>query len=151
MTSCDGTPTSETWCCGINNTECCNSDKAITIAASFGSSTSTPSTSPSGSPSADNSSAGLSDGAKAGIGVGAAVGSIAIIAAVSFWFMRRRRQKSTGDVDMTDVMSTGPVYQGFTAVQDQGPRELDGRGMAHEKPAGVEDIRHELPGESGHR
>lgn len=88
MTSCDGTPTLETWCCGLNNTECCNSDKAITIAANFGSSTSTPSTSPSGSPSADNSSTGLSDGAKAGLGVGAAVGGIAMIAAFLFWFMR---------------------------------------------------------------
>lgn len=84
--------------------------------------------------------------------MGAGVGGLAIIAVFAFWLVRRRRQKSTGDVvDMAGAMPTGPVYQGYTAVRGQSPRELDGHDMAHEKSAGVEDIRHELPGESEQR
>ncbi|EYE99503.1 uncharacterized protein EURHEDRAFT_382587, partial [Aspergillus ruber CBS 135680] len=36
MASYDGTLTSETWCYGVDNTTCCNSDSAINIPAQFG-------------------------------------------------------------------------------------------------------------------
>lgn len=80
----------------------------------------------------------LSDGAKAGIGVGAGVGGLAIIAAFLFWFMRRRRQKR---IDNTNMEKAELAAEGYTT---RGPQELDGHGMAHDKPAGVEDTRHEL-------
>lgn len=169
MTPCDGSLTSETWCCGAGN-NCCGSDSAITIAALFGaSSTSTAQTASATSNEATSSAAtatatrisssstGLSDGAKAGIGVGVGVGAVAVIAAVAFWAVRRRKQKGTV-ANKIDVAGTGPVvaaavpeaYQGYTVVQM--PGELEGNGVgnvAFEKPAGLEDIRHELDGESG--
>lgn len=120
MTSCDATPDSEEWCCGARNTTCCGTPDAIHL-QNF-----------------QRISTPLSDGAKAGIGVGAGVGGLGIIAAVSFWFMRRRRQKKTGDTNMekAELAAEGDTVRG--------PQELGGHGMAHEKPAGVEDIRHEL-------
>lgn len=78
MTPCDGTPTSETWCCGVGNTTCCNSDSAINIPAQFGkqaaSATTDVPTATNTNPPSSSSSNGLSDGAKAGIGVGVARG-----------------------------------------------------------------------------
>lgn len=172
MTPCDGTLTSETWCCGADNKNCCGSDSAISIAALFGApSTSTAQTASATSNAATSSAAtatatsisssstGLSDGAKAGIGVGVGVGAVAVavIAAVAFWAVRRRKQK--GNVaNKIYVAGTGPVAaaampeacQGYTVVQT--PGELEGNNVgnrAFEKPAGLEDIRHELDGESG--
>lgn len=161
MTPCDGTPNSETWCCGLDNTACCGTPDAITLAAFGATSTTTTTTTTAstsisalatGSPVISNepeikysAGTGLSDGAKASISVDAAVGGIAVIAALAFLFVRRRRQSKTGGVNMAGVEpAAGLVYQGYTAVQNPG-------GMAHEKSAGVEDTRHELPGESARR
>jgi len=170
MTPCDGTATSKTWCCGADNKECCGSDRAITIAALFGASTtstmetasatSNTATSSAAMATATNitsSSTGLSDGAKAGIGVGVGVGTVTVIATVAFWLVRRRKQKVNG-ANKSEIAETGPVaaaaavpetYQEYTVVQVPGELEGDDVGnRAFEKPAGSEDIRHELDGES---
>jgi beta-lactamase regulating signal transducer with metallopeptidase domain len=54
------------------------------------------STSASGAPSSSSSS-GLSQGASIGIGVGVGVGGALIIAALAFWFFRRRKTKKNMD------------------------------------------------------
>ncbi|KAI1259765.1 acid protease [Xylariaceae sp. FL1019] len=69
--------------------------KALTSDQVTNSSTVTPEGSGSGSgDSSKASSSGLSTGAKAGIGVGAAVGALAVIGALVFFCLRRRRQSS---------------------------------------------------------
>lgn len=55
MTPCDGTATSEKWCCGLKNTDCCGTDKEIVLAAVLGDAT-TSSSSASSSSSATTSS-----------------------------------------------------------------------------------------------
>jgi hypothetical protein len=54
------------------------------------------STSASGAPSSSSGS-GLSQGASIGIGVGVGVGGALIIAALAFWFFRRRKMKKNMD------------------------------------------------------
>ncbi|ODM23551.1 hypothetical protein SI65_01140 [Aspergillus cristatus] len=155
MTSCNGRPDSEYWCCGVNNPACCDTSDAIPIAAVLGD------TRP------PRISSGLSNGAKAGIGVGVAVGVIAIIAVgVVFWYIRRRRRRNAAvavaaaaanDNANTNTEMAGmgaaakvpaPPYQAQAAVQS--PQELEGNGVGNrvEKPAETGDVRHELPGES---
>lgn len=151
MTACSRTPDSETWCCGVDNTECCNSGKGMfTIPARFGEPVQLLST---------GSSTGLSEGAKAGIGVGVALGTIAVIGTLTFLFVRRIRWKNmnTGvnDTNETNNNNTemagveqpaaarpagpAPVYPGHTAVQS--PQELEGNGIGNrvEKPAELQD------------
>lgn len=164
MTPCDGTPTSETWCCRLDNTTCCNSDSAINIPAQFGkqaasATTGVPTATNTNSPSSSSSN-GLSDGAKAGIGVGVAVGAIGIFAILAFWILRQRRQlkqqqeqqSKIGEFNMAKVVA-GSGYQGYATVQSPGPSpgEMNGQGMAHEKAAGAEDTRHELHAEPSRR
>lgn len=154
MTSCNGRPDSEYWCCGVNNPTCCDTSDAIPIAAVLGD------TRP------PRISSGLSNGAKAGIGVGVIVGVTAIIAVgVAFWYIRRRRRRNAAvavaaaangnantNAEMAGVGAaaevSAPPYQAQATMQS--PQELEGNDVGNrvEKPAGTRDVRHELPGES---
>lgn len=93
--------------------------------------------------------------------MGVAVGVIAIIAAgVAFWYMRRRRRRNAAAANVntntnTEMAAVGaatevpaPPYQAQATVQL--PQELEGNGVGNRagKPAGMGDMRHELPGES---
>lgn len=102
MTPCDGTATSEKWCCGDSN-KCClqGRDDFVLLAQTLGEpvptssansdmNSATESSSITGSIPASSSTntaapesprnGGLSTGAKAGIGVGAAVGALTLLA-----------------------------------------------------------------------
>ncbi|KAI0535395.1 hypothetical protein GGR58DRAFT_443137 [Xylaria digitata] len=74
---------------------CCNSGSICTFQSS-GTETSVPVCSPSPTLADDSgSSNGLSSGARAGIGIGVAVGAAIVIAAVTWFCIRRRRQLGT--------------------------------------------------------
>ncbi|KAJ9293795.1 hypothetical protein DTO271G3_7422 [Paecilomyces variotii] len=152
VTPCDGTPTSTTWCCGLNNTACCNSTSAITVPALFGATSTSTSTSSSKSTStenatssspsatANNASSGLSTGAKAGVGVGVAAGAIAIIAVVVFLLRARRRSK----------LETHPQYP-LPESTDKSAHELRGAGPLPELGSKYEsghNAKYELHGDS---
>ena len=104
LTPCDGSATSEYWCCGSSRS-CCGTSDQVQINSTFASNaTATASTSTTATPTATgtssssptttaSASSGLSSGAKAGIGIGAAVGAIAVIAALVFFFRRRRNPR----------------------------------------------------------
>ena len=114
MTPCDGTVTSETWCCGDQNTTCCgDSNKAITLAPTFGiSSTSATgaatvitvtASQPSGTnaqdatqPNTQQVSSGVSGGAAAGIAIGTLVAGILIGALVSWFVAKRQARRNQG-------------------------------------------------------
>lgn len=87
ITPCDGTPDSETWCCG-STTDCCSGEHAITLAQKLGSRGS------SNSSSTASRDSGLSNGTKAGIGVGVSVGVIALM--TFLFFVRRAERKRVG-------------------------------------------------------
>lgn len=138
MTPCDGSANSTTWCCG-DSRYCCGTSSAVTIAQVLSPATSSPSSTsgiatPSTSPSASSgSSSGLSTGAKAGVGVGVAVGALAIILALVWFFLRRRK---TEDVIKQEWKSPDPqpspaptpgVYQVYEVSGSQTERsELAG-------------------------
>ncbi|KAL2828182.1 hypothetical protein BDW59DRAFT_159775 [Aspergillus cavernicola] len=165
ITPCDGTDTSETWCCGTD-TSCCGTDDEIHVPSDiYTSSTSTPtSTSTSTSTSTTQTSADsststptsapeseseqsdtLSDSAKAGVGVGVAVGAVAIVASVVFFLLRRRKTKAAAGAAMSSAYS--PTTQPL-ASSSGGLHELDQAQVpTYEKPAGVQDSRYELPGD----
>ncbi|KAF2646827.1 hypothetical protein P280DRAFT_464988 [Massarina eburnea CBS 473.64] len=120
MTPCDGTSTSDRWCCG-NTKNCCNADNKIdivTLAAKFGESSSTAkasstptssgssntasntasastsnASSATSSPTSASEATGLSTGAKAGIGIGAVVGCAALVG-VGVWLTLASRRKN---------------------------------------------------------
>lgn len=155
MTPCSDSDYSDTWCCG-DSTDCCGTDREVRVpsniyntASSTPASTSTSasqtttrkptrtsaqSTSTSTSTSSGDSSSGLSEGGKAGVGVGVGVGGCAILAVLFFFFNRRRKQKRR-------TPQVAPYVPG------DGRQELP-IARSHEKPAGLEDQRFELPGES---
>ncbi|KAF2106739.1 hypothetical protein BDV96DRAFT_590757 [Lophiotrema nucula] len=97
MTPCDGTPTSDKWCCG-DSTACCGGSDARTVAQKFGqaiattstastvsltpipsSSSTIPNPATTSSATAPSAAQGLSTGAKAGVGVGISLGVLALI------------------------------------------------------------------------
>lgn len=159
MTPCDDSDYSATWCCGTTK-DCCDTDDAVRISrniyepaysssdsasasaptststsTSSSSSTSTSTSTPihrAASSSPASSSSGLSTGGKAGVGVGVGVGGCAIIGLVVFFFLRRRRRNN-------------PANQEGTAYR--GPVSASMPHAGHEKPAGLQDSRFELPGE----
>lgn len=118
LTPCDGTSTSEWWCCG-SSVDCCGSDNpnrhrifpTLTIPSASAPSFPTSPTSETGlvalttsslvhsaSPASDGSipthNEGLSTGVKAGIGAGACLGGLAIFAFgfyIARWLQRRKR------------------------------------------------------------
>ncbi|KAJ8101651.1 hypothetical protein POJ06DRAFT_68752 [Lipomyces tetrasporus] len=148
MTPCDNTANSTQWCCGRNNTACCNTPDAITLAQVLGlssstsssisaataTSTSSPTTSSTSgmSPVASSASSGLSTGAKAGIGVGVGVGELALIFLLGFFFVRRQRASSGSPPTARLPPPTNDATAGKTI---------------HEKSAGPETTRYELQGE----
>ncbi|KAH8426574.1 uncharacterized protein LDX57_004311 [Aspergillus melleus] len=162
MTPCDGTDYSEKWCCGIT-ADCCGTKDEVSVPRNIyistsltnGLSTSTstqtsahsqtrftsaradPTSSLSSSQSSKpESSSDLSTGGKAGIGVGVAVGAIAVIGLLTFFLRRKHKSKHPAlTVPMMYVTSSCDA------------RELDAASV-YEKPAGAEDSRHELPGDS---
>lgn len=86
LTPCDGTPTSETWCCGPSN-DCCASNyiripKELGARADIQSNTTSP-VSP---------STGLGGGAIAGISVGAVAG-VALAGLIGFAITKRSRKR----------------------------------------------------------
>ncbi|KAL2845277.1 hypothetical protein BJY01DRAFT_263677 [Aspergillus pseudoustus] len=161
ITPCDGTDTSEKWCCGTT-TDCCGTDEEVhvpqniytksttsistsTTSGSTSSSTTTTTSSSTPTPTADDSdsepggSSGLSGGAKAGVGVGVAVGAIAIIAG-ALYFMLSRRRSTAAAAGGTEI------NYAHARLVEAPPLELDmGQGRPYEKPAGIQDSRHELP------
>lgn len=137
MTPCDGTNTSETWCCG-GTPACCNGPNAVNLASVLQSSTTsgyhTTSTSVGGTGASTPGSStdlkpGLSKGAKVGIGVGAAIGGVACLALVGFFYVKFRRlerrvqaaeaENTRGDdsrlgsqqIQKPELMASMPQYQ----------------------------------------
>ena len=111
MTPCDGTSTSETWCCGRQNTTCCagGSDKAIILAPTRGVPTAPISTitaivtvtaaqalrtnvQNTTQLNAQQSSSGTSQGAAAGIAIGILIGGM-LIGGLASWFVTTRRER----------------------------------------------------------
>ncbi|RYN37837.1 hypothetical protein AA0113_g10999 [Alternaria arborescens] len=159
VTPCDGTPTSEFWCCG-NTTDCCSDPNLekfkveptfsgvitssllpTSTSASISPSPSSPSTSsnanatdtPTPSPtstSQNNESAGLSTGAKAGIGVGAAAGVIALIA-IGVLIGRRSHKKKK---EVTEATSYYEPAKGELPPQYRHEAPMD-EVSRHEAPA----------------
>ncbi|EAW22134.1 uncharacterized protein NFIA_008110 [Aspergillus fischeri NRRL 181] len=154
LTPCENTPESKTWCCGQNNTACCGTSEAITLAptlavglvasTSTAASTSVSTVSPSSSSSATTAASvpstaisasasqprdsSLSTGAKVGIGIGVGVGSVAVFGALAVLLVRWRRR----------VSSRRPYP--FSSVG------IITRGQVHEKAADGPLTRHELSG-----
>ncbi|CRG89648.1 hypothetical protein PISL3812_06687 [Talaromyces islandicus] len=170
VTPCDGTSSSETWCCGAT-TDCCDTSP-ITIAQIFNpgttsttsastatatstqqhthTSTATSTPSPSES-SPSSSSSGLSTGAKAGVGVGVAVGVIALFA-VGFIFLRRRKSASSDYVQAwsPQQLSEYQQPQQQQAYSTPEPAYVQEKSAGHgdqryEKPADGENQRYEMP------
>ena len=138
MTPCDGTNSSEVWCCG-GTTACCDSPglKPVTLARQFGvsatstatvsrtagttstrassSKTSVPATSSatfSATAAPSNNNDGLSTGQKAGIGVGVPLGLAVLVGAVLLgvrWHKQRNERLREADVRRT--MHAAPMYQ----------------------------------------
>ncbi|THW47150.1 hypothetical protein D6C77_09250 [Aureobasidium pullulans] len=161
MTPCEDSKYSDTWCCGKNNTDCCGTNAAITLAVtlgataslttsvSFASSTASASTTSSNAatspslvsmssstppPSSSNTNSGLSTGAQAGIGVGVAIGVFALLS-IAFWFLRRRRAAHSAPHENTNLMpvnSPSPNYGNDTKEIYTRPQELDSRVVGHE-------------------
>jgi hypothetical protein len=134
MTPCDGTSTSEKWCCGTGNTSCCATNP-IAIAAKFGfdtttslrasasnavsstqssreSSTSISSfnnlSSATGTPQASNlnKSSSLSGGAIVGIVIGSVIGVAVVFLAGVFLARKKLRSRDTAP----PMQTTGPTY-----------------------------------------
>jgi hypothetical protein len=118
MTPCDGTPTSEKWCCGTHNIACCGTDKEIALATVIGvpntsskasstsksSSTSTPISSPNATQSSTQSSIPkvLTLGAKVGIGIGVVViGLATVLGPLCFWWKRGKWGKDKRSAPVT--------------------------------------------------
>ncbi|KAL3476648.1 hypothetical protein BJX99DRAFT_258195 [Aspergillus californicus] len=158
ITPCDGTDNSTEWCCGLNATDCCGTSDAITIAPVLAalatptpssSSTATSSTaSPTTYPEPDtqfssSSSNGLSTGAKAGIGAGVGAGGIAIIGALLYFWLRRRKAKPAYVPAGVPGPESSPQSDKFGGYYGQAPyiAEVDSANM-HELNAGA--VRHEL-------
>ncbi|CAD0094958.1 unnamed protein product [Aureobasidium mustum] len=157
MTPCDNITYSNTWCCGDNNTACCGTDSAITLAVTLGatatlsstssspttatlsstssspttaSSTATASASASSTSSTDSS---LSIGAQAGIGIGATIAGLSLVSLGVLWFMRRRRaSRSTSPHDPSSLM--GSTLASSKAQVSY--RDYEGLGQ---KPDGLEE------------
>ncbi|KAG9195720.1 hypothetical protein G6011_00841 [Alternaria panax] len=153
VTPCDGTDTSEQWCCG-NSTACCEdasfgshsvapvflgvitssssssipSATSTSVPLSSSSSSSTPTPLPTTTPS-NGDNRGLSTGAKAGIGVGAAVGVIALIA-LGVFIGRRSHKKGKETAEATSY---------YEPVKAEFPSEY-----RHEAPALAASM-HEAP------
>ncbi|KAL2834812.1 hypothetical protein BJY01DRAFT_259393 [Aspergillus pseudoustus] len=164
MTPCDGTDYSETWCCGTT-TDCCGTDAEITVPANIYVASTSASTSTSTSTSIStntssttsnvestptesaashthtsssdesHSSSGLSGGSKAGIGVGVAAGVIALVGALSFFVLRRRRRNAATPPEIS-------LYQPVQSQKAAGTPDLQAP-VVHEKPADKQHTRYE--------
>ncbi|KAJ5360882.1 hypothetical protein N7517_010073 [Penicillium concentricum] len=90
--------------------------------------------------SSSSSSSQLSGGAVAGTAVGSVLGVIALLAMISFYFVRKRKKNARENEAEALAISLRPVSR---------PRELDDliRTVAHEKATGPQDIRDELASE----
>ena len=143
MTPCDGTSSSEKWCCGTHNTDCCGTGQEIVLAASLGISSTSSTTSPStstpsqssqthtsssstSSPTASSSPSGLSTGAKAGIGIGS-VGLAVLIVGTVFLFMFLKKKSGP---HTTEVASPNP--QEAYSYHDE--RKVELQSMPHSQP-----------------
>lgn len=150
MASYDGTLTSETWCYGVDNTTCCNSDSAINIPAQFGKQAASATT---GIPTATNTIFPHPHPL-----IPSQVAPKRVLVLMSPWVPFRHIcildstiapaaeqdwwiQYSGGD---SRVWVPG-IRHGSESRPE--PGEMNGQGMAHEKAAGAEDTRHELHAE----
>ncbi|KAL2701787.1 hypothetical protein AAEP93_006085 [Penicillium crustosum] len=150
MTSCDGTANSTTWCCG-DNASCCNTSSAITIAQKLGehNSTSTSLLTPSStstSTSSSPSSSQLSGGVIAGIAVGSVVGAIAFLAIIYFSFVRWKKKRIQRENEVEGLAINLRLASRPQELENH-IQTVDMRSVAHEKAAGPQDIRAELPSE----
>ncbi|KAL4875704.1 hypothetical protein BJY04DRAFT_223822 [Aspergillus karnatakaensis] len=169
ITPCDGTDNSTEWCCG-QNTDCCGTNSAVTIApvlpalfsTAISSSTSTlPSTATGATPSnptpdpasasahgsspdaETNSSTGLSTGAKAGIGIAVAVGAVAMIGGLVFVWVVKRRSSPPGYAPPDEFSKTPVVKVDPYAPDPAYMPDLNGNHI-QELSAG-QGLRHEMP------
>jgi hypothetical protein len=148
MTPCDGTPTSEKWCCGGDSKACCSINPIVlpklgkkelastssalpqassTVPSSITQSTNAP---PSSTPSAatapaqaetSNKSSSIEGGAIAGAVIGAIVAVVAIFAA-GYMVARRKRTAPKGE------MTTQPnsAYPRYEHVNENGTTDAGG-------------------------
>ncbi|KAE8449020.1 hypothetical protein EG329_008608 [Mollisiaceae sp. DMI_Dod_QoI] len=139
LTPCSSLSTNTKYCCGHNNTACCNTSTMLDVPLIPGSVPSSSSTNTTFPLAPILVSEGLSAGAKAGIGVAAGVaGVLAIVVLVLLLVVRRMRR-----VGKEGEVGTG-VFGGRDGDRDGrlGERgEMDARPELHSTPASWE-----LPG-----
>ena len=123
MTPCDGTASSNKWCCG-KECSCSEEVNVHSLSAVFGEAIS--------DSSKQNSRSGLSTGAKAGIGVAAAIGVLALIGSAFFvvkvfqWKNKAARAERSEGVDRKYAHTEPAVYH---ELSEAPPAELfSGRG-----------------------
>lgn len=151
MTPCGDSDTATKWCCGANNTGCCDgadSSTAFNIPVKLGDAipSSTESSSSTASPeSAASSGSGLSTAAKAGIGAGVGVGALAVVGLVAGLLLYRRRRANTyagkgpSDYDAYEIgrgrerveaEGVGATSKGYQMVGGRPPVEAEGRAIS---------------------
>ncbi|CAO2648156.1 Nn.00g090780.m01.CDS01 [Neocucurbitaria sp. VM-36] len=141
MTPCDGTPTSENWCCG-NSTDCCTSN-FIVVAKSFGtngnetssitsltvSSSTMPPTLPSSNVStSNNGQSRLDGGAIAGTVIGI-VASLVLVFVAGFACAKKRQATRNVVPEIVDETKDTNTYNASHAVADPSDQY---RNRAHE-------------------
>lgn len=168
LTPCDGTATSEKWCCG-DSTDCCsagfeykalyipqklsNTSSAQSLYSAQAQNQTTTSNSTSIPPPVEPAK-GLSGGAKAGIGIGAVLGVLVSLAAGFFaGYTAKRHWKRLGDSKDVRVELGGANQHGANGSQYEpkasvyASHELNGS-RAHEIGGGQHMI-HELADQGG--
>ncbi|KAF2119766.1 hypothetical protein BDV96DRAFT_353030 [Lophiotrema nucula] len=149
VTPCDGTSTSEKWCCE-NSTACCNTDTAIVIpqvlgranlSASVSSSASaplSPATATSSPTAAAHSSGGISGGQITGVVVGSIIGGL-LMGLVGFlvWFRWQRGRAMTAKEN-----NEQGVFEHRIAPQDS--RELEAESRHELGDENLKEARNEL-------
>ncbi|KAF2273604.1 uncharacterized protein EI97DRAFT_155028 [Westerdykella ornata] len=156
VTPCDGTRTSEKWCCG-ETTDCCDKPYALVLAQTLGASPSTISSTISGHPTSTSitnsatgdpsstattntpdspSSGNLSVGAKAGIGVGVAVTGLVLLTVGFIWAKKSRSRRNAVPYESHGVEPGIPAYTEYkhNAELPVTPGELYTNEEVHELP-----------------
>lgn len=151
VTPCGDLKTATKWCCGANNTGCCDgtdSSTAFTIPIKLGDALPSSIESPSSTASQDpatSSESGLSTAAKAGIGIGLGVGVLLVVGLVAGLALYRRRRANTytgkgpGDHNAYEIgegtmraeaEGVNVGLEGYRKVGNGQPVETEGRAIS---------------------